>query len=511
MDIRVALVYPNEYRVAMSNLGYQIIYNILNDRNDTFCERFTYPHYRSLETNSPLSDFKVIAFSLQYEEDYFNMVKILSDNNIPLNRKDRNRNTDPLIIAGGTCASSNPSVISDFVDVFIVGDAELILDEVFDNLDKDFEYLSSIPGVYIPDLDNCVELQLVDNLDNAYMCDFPIISETDEDYYKSPFRDSILLNISRGCSRGCRFCMSSYLYRPKREASADLLFDYCKKIRNDFGLNKVVLIGAAVSDYNDIGNLVNSLEEDGFVVSVPSMRIESITYDILLKLRESGLKTLTVAPETIPRLRRRINKDINDDVFFKVINDAVSLGFNIKYYFLIGLPYETSDDIDELIEYIQRIDKLKNTKDNNIKMTFSINPLIPKPHTPIQWFKYDLKSNKKKIKHMKKSLKGIDVKFDSARMGLIQYILSCGNSTVGKLIEKKALKGNVTIKEWENQIPTYKINDKLPWNNIKIPTDKDFLKEEYNKITNNQVTPWCEEEGCYNCGACTPKKMNNKE
>ena len=160
---------------------------------------------------------------------------------------------------------------------------------------------------------------------------------------------------------------------------------------------------------------------------------------------------------------------------------------------------------------IMDMEAMEICKDNNIKMTFSINPLIPKPHTPIQWFKYDLKSNKKKIKHMKKSLKGIDVKFDSARMGLIQYILSCGNSTVGKLIEKKALKGNVTIKEWENQIPTYKINDKLPWNNIKIPTDKDFLKEEYNKITNNQVTPWCEEEGCYNCGACTPKKMNNKE
>ena len=503
VDIRTALVYPNEYKVAMSNLGYQIIYNILNDREDTYCERFIYPYLRSLETGSPLSDFNIIAFSLQYEEDYFNMVKILNDSNIPLNKEDRLKGKHPLIIAGGPCASSNPSVISDFIDIFIIGDGENILNELFNNIHEDYDELAKIPGVYIPSINNKVKLQVVNDLNNAYTCKYPILIESDDEEFETIFKDSIMLNISRGCSRGCRFCMSTYLYRPKREAKKETLIKYCKQIREKFKLNKVTLIGAAVSDYTKINELINELENEGFQVSVPSMRIESITENTLIKLKKTGLKTLTIAPETIPLLRKRINKEIPDNIIFNLIKKATGLGFNIKYYFLIGIPNETQEDIENLVKYIKKIDQMK--KNNNAKMSFSINPVIPKPHTPLQWIKYDFKTNKKKIKYMKKELKNINVKFSSARLGLIQYILSCGDKNVGKLIEKTIQK-KVSTKEWIETIPEYNLEDKLPWDNINVQVNKKFLKKEYEKLLNNQTTPWCEKNGCYNCGACTIEK-----
>ena len=295
--------------------------------------------------------------------------------------------------------------------------------------------------------------------------------------------------------------MSTYLYRPKREAQKETLINYCKQIREKFKLNKITLIGAAVSDYTKINELINELETENFQVSVPSMRIESITENTLKKLKKTGLKTLTIAPETIPLLRKKINKEIPDKIIFNLIEKATQLGFNIKYYFLIGIPNETQEDIKNLTQYIKKIDEMKKNK--NVKMTFSINPIVPKPHTPLQWTKYDFKTNKKKIKYMKKELKNINVKFSSARLGLIQYILSCGDENVGKLIEKTIHK-KVSTKEWIQESPEYQIEDTLPWDKINVQVNKKFLKKEYEKLLNNQTTPWCEENACYNCGACKP-------
>ena len=545
-DIRFGLVYPNVYKTAMSSLGYQILYNYVNEREDSYCERIIYPSVRSLETNSPLADFDIISFSLQYEQDYFNVLEILRDAGIPLRREDRTSD-DPLIIAGGPCASSNPLPLSDFIDIFVIGEAEAVL---YDFLDlylesdiknkRDLSPFLNIQGLYVSEFDNNAKIILLDDMNDAYHLTYPIVTETDDKDFMPAFSNTILLNVSRACSRGCRFCMSSYMYRPLRETDLENLLSIAEDARSNTGLNKISLIGAAVSDYSKINELTETLREKGFQVSTPSMRIESITRETLVALKSSGLKTLTIAPESIYSLRKRINKDIKDEDVFRVINDAVELGFNIKLYFLIGLPYETQDDIDELASLMKQIDSMKYNIDSNsessiklndisiksmsnssskndgafsrkksksskkkskVSISFSVNPVIPKPHTPLQWESYDMKGIKSKIRYLKKNLKGLDIKFDSAKMGLIQYVLSCGDKEIGDLIER-SLNEKISIKEWAQNAPNYEFGDDLPWDSIDVSVSKDFLISEYEKIGTSEQTPWCEDGPCYNCGAC---------
>ncbi|ADC46676.1 Fe-S oxidoreductase [Methanobrevibacter ruminantium M1] len=542
VDIRFGLVYPNVYKTAMSSLGYQILYNYVNLRENTYCERIIYPSYRSLETNSPLGDFNIVSFSLQYEQDYFNILEILRDANIPLRRADRTLE-DPLIIAGGPCATANPLPLSDFIDIFVVGEAEAVLNDLIDNYNENKdkftnknEFLSTfldIKGLYISEFNNKTDIALLDEMSDAYHITCPIITETDDKDLIPVFSNSILLNVSRACTRGCRFCMSSYLYRPLRETDLQQLFDIAEEARQNTGLNKISLIGAAVSDYSKVNELTEGLKDMGFQVSTPSMRIESITRETLVSLRESGLKTLTIAPESIYHLRKRINKDISDDDVFRVIKDAVDLGFNLKLYFLIGLPYEDEDDIKELACLMKQIDSMKYLIDSNlnesikkeevltkhkskssgkkskskqrkkarVSIKFSVNPVIPKPHTPLQWEGYDMKRIKSKIKYLKKNLKGLDIKFDSGKMGLIQYVLSCGDRDIGDLLEE-SLNRKISIKEWKENAPSYEIGDNLPWDCINVSVSKEFLESEYEKMKSGEQTPWCEDGYCYGCGAC---------
>ena len=562
-DIRIGLVYPNVYKTAMSSLGYQILYNYINERDDCYSERIIYPSVRSLETNSPLADFDIISFSLQYEQDYFNALQMLREANIPLRREDRTER-DPLIIAGGPCATANPLPLSDFIDIFVVGEAEAVLNDFLDlysnlkndnNRSKDMGPINKrdlspflgIEGLYISELDNETSIALSDDMSEIYHLTYPIVTETDDKDLMPAFSNTILLNVSRACTRGCRFCMSSYLYRPLRETDLNHLLSIAEESRKNTGINKISLIGAAVSDYSQINELTEKLKDNGFQVSTPSMRIESITRETLVSLKSSGLKTLTIAPESIYSLRRRINKDISDEDVFRVINDAVELGFNIKLYFLIGLPYETQEDIEELADMMKQIDSLKYDIDSNSKtsiklsvnssksmsdplpenesassgkkskkskkkdrksrkkakvsISFSVNPVIPKPHTPLQWETYDMKDMKSKIKYLKRNLKGLDIKFDSAKMGLIQYVLSCGGRDIGDLIEE-SLNRKISIGEWAENAPSYGLDDDLPWDPIHVSVSKDFLKSEYEKIKTSEQTPWCEDGPCYNCGAC---------
>lgn len=567
-DIRFGLVYPNVYKTAMSSLGYQIIYNYINEREDTYSERIIYPSTRSLETNSPLSDFDIVSFSLQYEQDYFHVLEMLREADIPLRREDRTSD-DPLIIAGGPCASANPLPLSDFIDIFVVGEAEAVLYDFLDmysslglskrskknrlneDIDEkiDLSPFLDIKGLYISEFNNETNIVLSEDMESIYHLTCPIVTETDDKDFIPAFSNSILLNVSRACTRGCRFCMSSYMYRPLRETNLDDLFSIAEEARENTGLNKISLIGAAVSDYSQINDLTEGLKERGFQVSTPSMRIESITRETLTALKSSGLKTLTIAPESIYSLRKRINKDIKDEEVLRVISDAVELGFNIKLYFLIGLPYESEDDIKELANMMKQIDSMKynidsnftssiKLNDNSIKSTsnsasendalssvakskkskkkdkkvksrkkpkvsisFSVNPVIPKPHTPLQWEAYDMKEIKSKIKYLKKNLKGLDIKFDSAKMGLIQYVLSCGDKDIGNLIER-ALNEKISIREWGENAPSYDLEDELPWDSINVSVSKEFLKSEYEKIRTGEQTPWCEDGICYNCGAC---------
>ena len=501
VDLRFALAYPNVYRTAMSSLGYTILYNCINEREDTWCERIIFPSINSIESNTPSRHFDILSFSLQFEEDYFNLLKMLKDAQIPLKRSERGEE-DPLIIAGGPCATANPMPLSDYIDMFIIGEGENVINDLIDvylsNPDKNLEKFLKLDSVYIPEFDNETKIAIVDDLDDTYHVTHPIVSEGDVADDMSVFNNSIMLNVSRGCTRGCRFCMAGYLYRPMRQCDYRKLIDIALENRKNSGLNKVTLIGAAVSDYANLDDLIEGLESEGFQISTPSLRIESITRNTLETLKKSGLKTITLAPESTSNLRKVINKHILEEQIFTVIKNAVDLDFNIKLYFLIGIPGETMDDIHDLCKYMKKIaDMHYNPK----KVKFSVNPVIPKPHTPLQWEGYDFKDVKKKTRYIQKEMKNYNIKCESPKKGLIQYTLSCGNRQVGAIIEKSLTK-NVILKEWRDITPKYDIDDPLPWDNIDTGVNKKFLKIEHKRLKNLKQTPWCETGPCYNCGAC---------
>ncbi|KZX17803.1 coproporphyrinogen III oxidase [Methanobrevibacter cuticularis] len=531
VNIRFASVYPNLYRTAMSSLGYQIIYGMINDREDCWCERVIYPNTRSIESNSPLKDFDIISFTLQYEQDYFNVLEILKKANIPIKKKDRECKNDnyPLIIAGGPCATSNPLPLTDFIDIFIIGEAEVILDKFLNKYQelndpkKEIASFLDIKGIYISD--NPCEKAIVSKMDKAYHVVKPIITKTDDPKEKKEFSpvfgNSILLNVSRGCTRGCRFCMSGYMYRPIRETSLKKLLNVAELARANTDENKVSLIGAAVSDYSKIDELTHELLERGFQISTPSLRIESITDETLTSLKLSGAKTITIAPESISKLRQSINKNITNEKIEEVIKNSIELGLNLKLYFLIGLPNETKEDIIELASYIKYLNSLKynSQKTTNSKLIphsnsikFSVNPLIPKPHTPLQWEGYDINTMKSKIKYLRSNLKKIAIRFDSAKMGLLQYVLSCKGKEIGKLLEKsldlhanKDINKRINLNDWKKHGNGYNLTDTLPWNNINIGISQDFLKTERQKLFENKLTPWCSEKYCYGCKSCRSK------
>ena len=350
IDVHFGLVYPNVYQTAMSSLGYNILYETLNKRDDAWCERIIYPNTASIESNTTSKYFDILSFTIQFEEDYFNVLEILKNSEIPLKRKDRS-NKDPLIIAGGPSVSGNPLPLSDYIDLFIIGEGEYVLNEFVDTFKKSKKDLSKylkIDGIYIPQYNNKTKIAIVDDLDKTTHITRPIISKSDSDEYRNVFNNTIMLNVSRGCTRGCRFCMAGYIYRPMRQTSWEKLIEVACETRKTTGLNKITLIGAAVSDYRNLDSLIDELEGKGFQISTPSLRIESITKKTLKTLKKSGLKTITLAPESIERLRKSINKDIPDEKIFKIIQNACELNFNVKLYFLIGLPGETKEDIKEL-------------------------------------------------------------------------------------------------------------------------------------------------------------------
>ena len=500
IDIRMGLAYPNIYKTAMSSLGYNILYNQINEREDCWCERIIFPDPKSIESNTPSKYFDIISFTIQFEEDYFNVLNMLKNAEIPLKREDRNE-SDPLIIAGGPCATANPMPISDYIDLFVIGEGETVIDNILDtyqNHGKNLEKYLEIESIYIPKYNNNTKINIIQNMDDAYHITEPIVSKSDDENYQTIFNNSIMLNVSRGCTRGCRFCMSGYLYRPMRETEYKKLIDIAIKNRENTDINKITLIGAAVSDYYNLENLISGLEKEGFQISTPSLRIESITKETLASLKKSGLKTITLAPESTEELRKVINKEILEEKIFTVIKNAVELDFKIKLYFLIGIPGETMDDIKELCQYMKNIAEMHNSIKN---VKFSVNPLIPKPHTPLQWEPYDFKDIKKKTRYINKEMRKYNIKCESPKKGLIQYILSCGNRGIGAIIEKSLTK-QPTLKEWRELLPEYDIDDSLPWDNIDVGVNKRFLKIENKRLRNLKQTPWCEESPCYNCGSC---------
>ncbi|MFV1951743.1 MAG: TIGR03960 family B12-binding radical SAM protein [Nitrospinota bacterium] len=549
--ITIALSYPNTYYVGMSNLGYHKIYSLLNRKNDVLCERVFLPAGEeidilegsrtplfSLESQTPVNRFDIVAFSVTFETDYLHILKILELSRIPLKSGERT-DKDPLIIVGGICPSFNPEPLASFIDVAIIGEGEEVVPEMIEVLRqvhphedrKEFIIrLSQIEGIYIPSAYHISytaagEVASVEPDDG-----FPkkIRKRWLKNINKSPttsqiithntvFGDMYLIEIGRGCGRHCRFCAAGYIYRPPRNYDLDLLLREGKK-----GLiyrERIGLISSAICDYPRIDELCEGLEKMGAKISVSSVRIDSVSERMIRYLVSSGSKLVSIAPEAgAADLRRAINKEMSEDGILNAIELIIGHGIpNLKLYFLIGLPGEKDEDIDEIINLTKKIKHIITKKGKEKKrlgiMTISINTFIPKPFTPYQWEGMeDIASLNRKIKYIKAGLRrmsNIKVIHTLPKLGFVQGLLSMGDRRVGEiLLAVHRMKG-----DWHRVFRELNLNpgfyvyrkkrfdEVLPWDHIDIGVKKEYLIEECIKARKGITTSPCPGKGaCKRCG-----------
>ena len=441
----VALIYPNSYNIGMSNLGIQAIYKLINDRNDAVCERvFWEPKDTTnvlplaLESQRPLTDFAVVAFSLSYELDYFNVAQILKASGIPIYAKDRDE-TFPLIIAGGPCITTNPMPLAPFFDCLCIGEAEAILPEmlpvmkdgVSENRDELKKKLATVPGVFVPGFsDKPVTRQWVKNLD-----DFPVHSLVVT--VDTELGNMYLIEVERGCNWGCRFCLVSNCYRPMRFRSVDSLLNQAEtglKFRKRLGL-----MGPSVTDHPQIEELVGKLRDMGAELSVSSLRIKPLSPVVLGEVIEGGTNTVALAPEAgSQRLRDIIGKRINEDDILQAVEKVAAQGIKqLKLYFMIGLPEETDDDIDAIALLVTKCKDIFDKHQSWSRITLTIAPFIPKAGTPFQregMAPLDTLKNRLSLLKSKLPSKGISVKNESLEWSEVQAVLSRGDERLAAVL-----------------------------------------------------------------------------
>ncbi|GMA99676.1 TIGR03960 family B12-binding radical SAM protein [Pelosinus sp. IPA-1] len=546
-----ALVYPNTYHVGMSNLGFQIIYQQINSRGDTACERLflpdkkTEPEYirtntplMTVETQRPLYEFPLIGFSLTFEMDYFNFLQILTLGKIPLLAADRSER-DPFIIVGGPCATFNPEPLADFIDICIIGEGEEVIHEILDTYynakgrglsrQEILFQMAQLSGVYVPcfyqvkykengtiekvihseGIPNQVGRRWIQDLDKYEAQTVIVTSDTE-------FRDMFLIEVARGCGRHCRFCMAGYCYRNPRVRSLEKLKTAileAKKFRN-----KVGLMGAAISDYPEIDELCNLILEQGMNMSVASLRADSLTEGLIHGLAVSKHKTTTLAPEAASiRLRRIINKTISDEHLFNAINMSIKAGIpHIRLYIMIGLPSEEQQDIEEIVTMAENIKKYMESLGSKGKLTLSVNPFIPKPFTPFQWMPMaQVSMIEARLKFINSSLrqrKGIEVLVESPKEAYIQAILARGDRRLAvALLEahrrggskgfKQAMKANFLSEEHYLYRQRDQQNEILPWQQLDMGLDSSYLAQELKEAELEKFTAPCV-TGCTRCGVC---------
>ena len=525
-DLSICLVYPNRYGTGMGNLGFQTIYRLLTESAGLQCERAFLPdrddldEYRrsgspllSLESQRPLADFDIIAFSTSFEPDYLNIPTILSLARIPLYAEERTQ-SNPLIIAGGAAFFINPEPVADFMDVICIGEGEEIIpglaaallsprrDETRRALLSD---LAAVPGIYVPSLYHPIYSQgRVSGYDVVEGAPFPVTraSACLEQHHPSAsqilsegieFGDMFLIEVSRGCPRGCRFCSSGFIYGTFRQQP----FEHLKELVDE-GLvhrGKIGLVGAAVSDYADIGRLCRYVVDRGAKVSVSSLRIDRIDADMLEALLASGHKTISLAPEGgSQRLRDLIRKNLTEEQILDACEMLISRDIlNLKLYVIIGLPTETDRDLDELIRLVEVIRErvIERARANKRlgEITLSVNPFIPKPFTPFQWCGMEpLPSLERKVKLLEarlRPLSNVRLKVESLRESYLQALLSRGDRRLSPLLVamagganlKKAAKACGIDTDWYVQ-RTIAADESLPWSVIGT-AEHAMLRREY--------------------------------
>jgi len=537
--VRVCLVYLNTYEAGMSSLGFQTLYRLMNDLDQVSCERAFYSKNsnigKSFETSTRLSDFDIIAFSISFENDYINLVPLLQGSGIPLRSSVRNK-FHPLMIAGGISCFLNPEPLAPFFDCMLLGEAETFIEKFF-NIYNSFESKDEILK------------SLARNLDCAYIPSFYKVSYKKEHLQsikpshdfanhriktgyvknldkiktttcvltkKTSFKNTFLIETGRGCPHGCRFCSAGFIYRPPRFYSKKNIIDSVNKGKKL--TNKIGFVSAAVSDHPHINEICEQTLKNDLLPSFSSFRADLLSQNVLSSLGKSSIKTATIAPEAgSQRMRDVINKNISEQEILDCTNYLVKSGIiNIKLYFIIGLPFEEENDIDEIIILIKKIKQVflaASKKQGKIgTITISINPFIPKPSTPFQWHGFTkdkiLKQRMNKIKNSIKAIANVVVKTESIKQAKINAFLSRADQRAADLLENAYKHGwTQTFRDNSTYIESiiyknWNTDDLLPWDIVDTNLKKSFLKKEYKKAKLEKTSLPCPVKDCNECKLC---------
>lgn len=576
VDIRFAMCFPDIYEIGMSHLGIQILYDMFNKRADTWCERVYSPWTDmheimkagniplfALESQDPVKDFDFLGITLQYEMCYTNILQILELSQIPFMASDRDSWEYPIIIGGGPCAY-NPEPIAELFDLFYIGEGETVYDGLLDlykeckakNLSKRefLEKACEIPGIYVPIFYEATynEDGTLRSFDKLYdkapdRIQKEIFMDIDSVTYPTapvvPFikatQDRVVLEIQRGCIRGCRFCQAGMLYRPVREKQVETLKDYAIKMLESTGHEEISLSSLSSSDFSGLQELVDFLVEEcgkrNVNISLPSLRIDAFSLDVMSKVQDIKKSSLTFAPEAgSQRMRNVINKGLTEEIILKGAGLAFEGGWNkVKLYFMVGLPLETEEDIKEIAHLSEKIAELyydtvpKEKRQGKVQITASSSFFIPKPFTPFQWSamgtneefrnkaaivkaEFEQQLNKKSLKYM----------YHETDLSLLEGVFSRGDRRLLKVLLKAYEKGCMfdswsecfdfdkwveSFAECGLDVNFYTTRERnkdelLPWDFIDIGVTKNFLWKEWENAQKELVTPNCR-MACSGCGA----------
>lgn len=575
VKIRFAICFPDVYEIGMSHLGIQILYDMLNKREDIYCERVYSPWIDldtimreqkiplfAIESQEPIYTFDFIGITLQYEMCYTNILQILDLGKIPLLAKER-KEQDPIVIGGGPC-SYNPEPLADFFDLFYIGEGETVYFQLMDAYKENqrqggtrltfLERAAEIPGIYVPAFyqisyypDGTIQKREVIHSPAKEKIQKELVLDLSDTFYPEkplvPFikvtQDRVVLEIQRGCIRGCRFCQAGMIYRPVRERSLEFLKNMACKMLYSTGQEEISLSSLSSSDYSKLKELVSFLIEEfqgqGINLSLPSLRIDAFSLDVMSKVQDIRKSSLTFAPEAgSQRLRDVINKGLTKEVILNGATEAFHGGWNrVKLYFMLGLPTETTEDMEEIAVLADEIARVyyaeipKEQRQGKVQITVSTSFFIPKPFTPFQWAPMCTKEEflekarivNGKIRSMLNQ-KSITYHWHEADVSVLEGVLARGDRKVSKVILSAYQKGCLydawseyfDEKKWmeafeENGIdPAFyttrvrEVEEILPWDFIDVGVTKEFLIREWRQAKKEVVTPNCK-ESCSGCGA----------